>query len=401
MKKKLFLGVLVKLYLQSMLEKTLYLIAALLGFITVLLIGFRYNSKKHANIYLILGFLLSSFRFLIHGLQEIIPIIQLKRQIDVVFFMFFVPLIYLYFRKLIHNSVRANRRDLFHLIIPLVLTIFNYTVNLPEENAVLIFNVLTVSIFILNIIYIIAAYKLLRDNIWKRSSEILIIDQQNIIIKKWTQLLFFMFSLMMIRFCVSVAFFLNKSDLWYESKNNFAWIATIFWIILYVKTLISPEFLYGYDIFQKKINKYQKNAIVLDHIWIPKNKQVVNTQDIALKEKIEANIKNYIIDIEYVALNSDMFLIENYAIEDLSKRLNVPKSHVHYVFKYHAAVNFSEFKKIIRVQKALSMIDDGFLLNNTLESLATYTGFSSYSPFYKSFKLITGITPQDYFKNNF
>ena len=50
------------------------------------------------------------------------------------------------------------------------------------------------------------------------------------------------------------------------------------------------------------------------------------------------------------------------------------------------------------VRRDLHILEEaGYLKTNTLESLAAVTGFSSYSPFYKSFKLITSTSPQTYF----
>ena len=53
-----------------------------------------------------------------------------------------------------------------------------------------------------------------------------------------------------------------------------------------------------------------------------------------------------------------------------------------------------------RIKDALSLIDDGYLKRNTLESLAYKTGFSSYNPFFSAFKKITGLSPQEYIKSN-
>jgi AraC-like DNA-binding protein len=87
---------------------------------------------------------------------------------------------------------------------------------------------------------------------------------------------------------------------------------------------------------------------------------------------------------------------KNFTIEDLCIKLNIPKSHIIYLFKYHSNVNFSDFKKLIRIQKAISLFDENYLACNTMESLALEVGFSSYSPFFKSFKTITGYSPQEY-----
>jgi AraC-like DNA-binding protein len=304
----------------------------------------------------------------------------------------------LYFGKLnnIHNNLK--RKELFHLVTPLLFIIIYCLKTFATKEANLIgIKIGFIVTVCLNIFYLVASYKLLKQNIWKRNSKIAIINKQNLIINKWTKILFGLFTLMLVRFLINLG--LNKQDFWYINQNNYLWIGAIIWIVLYIKILYSPEFLYGYDMFQNKIKEYKKNTIVFDRIWDFKGKEVINIQDVVLKENIETNIQNYIIDIENLALNTNLFLNDKFKINDLINKLNLPKSHVTYLFKYHATISFSDFKKIIRIQKSLTLIEEGFLKNNTLEALAAYTGFSSYSPFFKSFKSITGVSPQEYLKN--
>ena len=379
-----------------MLEKTTYLITALLGFITILLIGYRFNSKKHTNFYLLLIFFLSSVRFFLHGLSDTLFIHPILRNIDVVFANTAWPLMYLYFGKLNNVHEKLKGRELLHLAIPLLLvTLFFLQRLFTGEFIINASKTGTIITILYNIFYVVTSYKLLHKGIWNRKSKIILINQQNIFISKWTKLLYGLFVLMLIRFLINMLF--NDSELWYLNKNKFLWVAALLWIVLYIKILYSPEFLYGYDILQNKIKEYKKNAIVFDHIWSTTSRQVINIQDMVLKEKIEGSIQNYILEIEHYALNTDLFLTENFKVNNLANKLNIPKSHVLYLFKYHSSISFSDFKKIIRVQKSIELIEAGYLKTNTLESLAAVTGFSSYSPFYKSFKLITSTSPQTYF----
>ena len=46
----------------------------------------------------------------------------------------------------------------------------------------------------------------------------------------------------------------------------------------------------------------------------------------------------------------------------------------------------------------MQLIENNFLKLNTLDSLAIKVGFSSYNPFFTSFKDVTGTTPQAYNK---
>lgn len=379
-----------------MLEKTIYLITALLGFITIILIGFRFNSKKHTNFYLLLFFLLSSIRFFIHGWADTLPFENFTRNIDFIIAINAWPLIYLYFGKINNAHHLARGKQLLHLTIPFVFTLLFFLKSLfTDDFAIHAYKIGAIITILYNIFYAITSYRLLHENIWKRSSKIVVVNQQNMLIAKWTKLLYGLFVLMLIRFLINML--CNDSELWYRNKNNFLWVAALLWIIMYIKILYSPEFLYGYEILQNKIKEYKKNAIVFDHIWSTTSRQVINLQDVVLKEKIEGSIQNYIIDIEHYALNTNLFLTENFKVSDLANKLNLPKSHVLYLFKYHSTISFSDFKKIIRVQKSILLIEDGYLKTNTLESLAAVTGFSSYSPFYKSFKMINNTSPQSYY----
>jgi AraC-like DNA-binding protein len=46
----------------------------------------------------------------------------------------------------------------------------------------------------------------------------------------------------------------------------------------------------------------------------------------------------------------------------------------------------------------MQLIESDFLKINTLDALAMKVGFSSYNPFFTSFKEVTGSTPQAYSK---
>ena len=85
-------------------------------------------------------------------------------------------------------------------------------------------------------------------------------------------------------------------------------------------------------------------------------------------------------------------------ISDLASKLNIPKSHISYIFKYHSTISFSEYKKVIRIRDAMKHIELNYLKNNTLDSLSKKVGFTSYNPFFTSFKEVSGVSPLEYCK---
>lgn len=381
-----------------MLEKLIFVFTALLGFITIFIIGFRFKTNRHINFYLILFFFLGSLRFLIHGLSELLPAQNnFQILIDLFFFIILWPLLYLYFSNLVNDYNDIKIKELRHIIMPPIVFLFFFGIKqyLTNEAFVLGGKIIFILAIASNIGYAIASYKLLQNKVWKRNSAIIIINQQNKIIKQWTKILFIVFALMFLRFLISIL--VVKNGFWYIAQNNFMWVSCIIWIALYLKILYSPEFLYGYEKFQNKIKEYKKHNIIFNNIWIMEpSKSVTNLHDTVLKEKIDPQIENYILAIEYQAVNTDLFITPILGIENLAYKLNIPKSHLLYIFKYHASISFSEFKKIIRIQKTILLINDGYLNTNTIESLALKVGFSSYSPFFTSFKLIAGISPHEY-----
>lgn len=383
-----------------MFEKIIFLLTGSLGFIIFLLMVFRLKKNQNTNIYFIMFIFLSSIRFLAYGLLDIFPsLLNYQKQINISFILIVWPLLYLYFKKLIKEHAAFKKKDLLHFVAPILMINFIWFKNYINSEVFLMGSKIgTVISFITSIIYAITCYKLLKKNVWNRKSDVLLINQQNKIIKQWTQILFALLIIMFVRFLLNLA--VNNDVFWFKNKNHFLWLAALTWIGMYLKMLQSPEIIYGYHEFQKKIKEYKKHTIVFDNIWITNNpKEITNVQDGILEEKTAINIENYILSIEDLAINSDHFFAENCSTTDLANKLGIPKSHVLYIFKYHSKINFSHFRKIIRIQKTILLIEEGYLKKDTMESLASVAGFTSYSSFFKSFKSITGVSPQEYVRD--
>ncbi len=121
-------------------------------------------------------------------------------------------------------------------------------------------------------------------------------------------------------------------------------------------------------------------------------------KDLKLLEQIANSLPLNIQKIQNLSFNEIYFRNPDSSIEDLAREINIPTSHVNYLFKFHCKETFADYKKIFRVQDAIQLIDSGYLDNNTIESIAPKVGFASYSPFFTSFKSSTGLSPNEYFK---
>ena len=65
-------------------------------------------------------------------------------------------------------------------------------------------------------------------------------------------------------------------------------------------------------------------------------------------------------------------------------------------FFFDTSTNFGFFKKFIRIQRAIGLIKEGCLENDSVEILAKTVGYSSRAPFYIAFEQIIGKSLTDY-----
>ena len=65
-------------------------------------------------------------------------------------------------------------------------------------------------------------------------------------------------------------------------------------------------------------------------------------------------------------------------------------------FFFDTSTNFGFFKKYIRIHRALRLMEEGYLENQSVESLAKTVGYFSRAPFYLAFEQIMGKSLTDY-----
>lgn len=373
-----------------------YSLVGLLGLITTTIVFIQHKSNRTINLYLILLFCLISIRFLLETIfyfyKNLIPNFSYFP-----FFIIIIPLFHLYIKNIIANTKQYRLKELWHFVFPLVLSFGNLLNNyyyFLGKYSVVILNIIFV---VYAIIYLAIDFLLLKKNVWNRNSKIQIIDVQNNLLRKWTLFLFVLYIAISIRLILTLFFDLLNSS--FSAGKNQLWISGILWIIIFVKILITPEILFGYNALYKKINEQKKLDLSLNEIWILIEKtNFKNQQDEILKVKIYDDLIKNLKNIERLAFEEKSFRKAKTSATEFAKKLEIPKSHLNFIFKYHCKITFTEFKNIIKIYDALQLIESGFLKINTLDALAIKVGFSSYNPFFTSFKDVTGSTPQAYNK---
>jgi YesN/AraC family two-component response regulator len=167
--------------------------------------------------------------------------------------------------------------------------------------------------------------------------------------------------------------------------------------------LVSPEILLGIPSLYKRITPSSNSKAETTKVekknfphWKLDVDEVTGPLDERLKEKINDSIEELIDDVETLINEKHFFRNHHITIKEFSNELEVPYTHIIYLFKYHCKLTFTEYKTMKRIEDAKHLIDLGFLKHNTLESLATEVGYASYNPFFTSFKKIVGMSPNDF-----
>ena len=384
-----------------MLSNLLFIITGLIGLITTFLIFTNYKSNRIMNLYIILFILIISLRFFLSGLTNFIFDSNFRTTYFKYsnFSLVVIPICYLYFKNLSENYRKLYSKELLHFVFPVALFLAMINREHFDFDSKQIEIILYGLFFIFAITYIILCFQMLRTTIWTRKGDIKVIQQQNKLINNWTLFLFIGLILTIFRLFISILMEIYFGES--IKGHSYQWISALIWLTILFKILRSPEILYGYNVLHQKINENKNNTLVLNDIWKKNtNIELNNEQHLVLKEKIDSNIIDYIKEIETISLKYELFRNSKLTISDLANNLKIPKSHLSYLFKYHSTISFSEYKKVIRIHDAINQIEQNYLKNNTLDSLSKKVGFTSYNPFFTSFKEIAGVSPLEYFKMN-
>jgi AraC-like DNA-binding protein len=374
----------------------LFTITGLFGFLTLVIILSKQKSTEVINNYLILVLTLVSARYLIFGIRYLfdLKIIDLSFGIYRVVFILIIPSLYLYFKSLVLQLRPKLSKDGKHFVLPIIFPFIILFFSRNSNNYQ--FNRLTIALSLLCIyvlFYFIKALLLLNKSVWRKKCNSIKQNRGDKILKNWTLFLFSVVSV--ITLCLFFSIYKNRYPNSFVNISDLIWLRTLLWLIVFIKILITPEILYGWNFFNQTVTEDKFGNLLTSEIWNTELKSnVTSLQDKLLKQTVESNIKEYIIAIDLISADFEMFKNPKFSISDISEKLIIPLSHLNYVFKYHCRLSFSDYKKVIRIQYSIILIESNYLKTNTLDTLAKQVGFASYNPFYTSFKDITGKSPK-------
>jgi len=338
----------------------------------------------------------ASFRFILRGYLELIDQVQVvndfSKSISYVFGFAFPCL---YFKHLVFPNKSFEYKSLLHFILPTILIIENkfhpieHLIEI-ELKGVIIFLTTAQAIYYFTVVFL-----LLRKHVWKKTGQIEMETEQTVILKRWTLVLFITFTLMGVRLLFTLLFLQEDG---FISDNYLVWINALAWFVVFIMILTTPSILNGYI---NKLTFERASSTNFASNWCLKPvSQITNVQDLQLGQKINNQLEDYFLQIDEFVRQEHFFRQSGPSINDLALKLKIPKSHLTFIFKYHSKISFSDFKKMVRIQDSLTLIEEGYLKTNTFDSLSKNVGFSTYNTFYIAFKEVTTKAPQEFFTSS-
>lgn len=374
------------------------LLSGFLGLISSVVVLIYNNSKKFVNSFLVIIFLLTAFQLITkstYNLNLLHSDFEYSKSFKLILIIK-LPLFYLYLKTLTLNLKKLKAFDYAQLIVPFLFFSIHFILNNNEISTISIRYLFVCLMLLYFGYYLFKMIKLLRN--YSKNKEI-----ENSIhyktLNNWIKIIFSFFILLIIRLLIGFIYeFSTDREINGDSSN---YISSILWFALFIKLFLTPEILYGFTFQeQEKPSKINEKKMVTPNFWLPKSHEIINPIDLKLQQVLTDSVLNIMEEIDRKAITNDLFQDPNASLKTLAKAINKPSSHVVFLFKYYSSVGFSEYRNRMRIEHAKRLINEGFLVNNTLESLSTQVGFSSYNPFYSAFKKQVGSSPNVFAKFN-
>jgi AraC-like DNA-binding protein len=294
------------------------------------------------------------------------------------FALFFIPIFLFFFKESIHKK-RTSLRDLSHLLAPLILILLKKVDLIPNQISRVVFFLYSLLYWVIILLEIIKYYK---STLMKYSF--------NAISFRWLILIFFNLSLIMFFVNYMVVYWdLNKSDI---SLSNFYRGSSVLWAIALVYLFYNPIIIYGRNYLLNQLSIRGR----LYNPWSYKSLIKLDTKELGLYKKIKRIIPELMYKTKILEKDIGFLETKDKDLKLLSSKLNIPNTHLKVLFKYHCRLSLHEYFNMLKIFYSIELIRQGFLKDQTIDSLSNKCFFDSRITFYNNFKKFTGISPSEF-----
>ena len=303
---------------------------------------------------------------------------------------------YWYIRSLLVKGKTSLMGFWIALVVPFLLLVVNLFFRVyPTDKFILKgFSFQIAVIFILYFLY--HSYKVVYRVFWVDSRKLLRFSNFKLI-RFWVFILVGMYTIGSIRIIIIFSFELiyNKEAI----AVGYPYASSIFYLVMLVILFLHPEILYGLQ--RERISipilnvTSTENPMLPTFVWRTQPKAIHNKLDLALAIKFHERMAEITRKLESKVALQAIVKDPNINAIVLAEKLDIPRTYIHFLFKYHSDISFVQYRSKIRVHYAIEKMKEDFLSKNTMDALARECGFASYNPFYSAFKSEMGIGPRE------
>ena len=357
------------------------LISLIVGFLCILIAGFMiFNKNKNhkTNVYFVIILFFVGLQRFTYSIEtfRIVENTYSPLKIKLSLGLFLVPVYYLFFRRLV-LGFDTLKNELLHFILPTLLLLFN-SFHIGFELSFYYF-------LIYSTVYLILILLLLNKFIKRKNTTMLqILSYEQL--KNW---LLLMTGLTFILFVFS-NYYLFNSNL---GLNTFYKYSSIIWLGILIYMFKNPILIFGELILLKNIKLNESSEFL---IWSKKILKPIEEKDKIMHQTILMRLDFIISDIETLQKSIPIIAATTLTTKTIAQELKIPKSHLELVFKYYCRYSINDFSNLVKVNYALSLINEGYLKNYTVTSLGEKCLFNSRYTFSKNFKKFIGVSVSDY-----
>ena len=394
-----------------------------LAFLNVLLavVMLIYNWKLNRNIVHFSVFLLAVsatsvlFDTVLNGGS---PYILLYGSVFFVSFSFYAaPSLFLFVRGLVTDRVVFERKDLIHMIPMLVSLVLLLPFLFRPQAVQLEFaanSLENISYYMSGKLYFLpvwfheimqisialsylftALYLLNRKFKNKRSGLLSEIRQQYNRSRFWLNVILIVSVILVILRIGLVLYFLEDPAHYEIAKNEYQFaISSLVNTALTLLVMLNPRLMYGFP---------QSKALRSEEADVDTDIQPELLSDEAIQAK--APVQNEYFTTLCKRIQEEMedskpYLMPEFNVYHLTISLDAPQHHIQFCISNIMNKKFADFKGEYRVKHAMRLMKTEMHKRNTLATIAYESGFASATSFYTTFREITGITPNQWIKEN-
>lgn len=173
--------------------------------------------------------------------------------------------------------------------------------------------------------------------------------------------------------------------------------SSLVWLALLLYMFKNPVIIFGEYTLLKNI---QSNEPQEFKIWNQKPLQALTDNDKIVSQTLLNKIDLIILEIKNLQKSAPFISANTLNAETLSKALKIPKRHVDFIFKYHCHYSINDFSNLVKVNYAVSLINEGYLEKYTVASLGEKCLFNSRFTFSKNFKKFVGVSVSEFTSSN-